>query len=166
MIEIVIAVAVSTVLAGFGGYRLCSHLYAMEVRRIAREKDAAVQTAMEIADERDAALQTKRVTEEQSKVIAEELTKATRKLEAALSANYNFEKSRDEAWDLYRRSSLGAGNAQSMLFKEIQKLTHAVNKYRADKGQDPLQVPEDLQQMISDFSQEHIEEAKRKAQQL
>lgn len=152
MIEM-LAVGVCAVVAGFfAGYKRCSHLYAKEVRAFAAETSASEKS--------------KKLSEESSKVLAAELDKVTKKLEAALSTNYNFEKSRDEAWDLYRRSAISAGNAQSLLFRKIQELVHLVNKYKRKLGEDAMKTPEDLETMISEFKAEHIEEAKRKAQQL
>jgi hypothetical protein len=79
------------------------------------------------------------------------------KLEAALNANEDFQRSRDEAWSLYRRSSIAAGNAQSWLFRELQNSYFLINKYRQVAGESPIQVPADLESAVIRFRQEHVE---------
>ena len=79
------------------------------------------------------------------------------KLEAALNANEDFQRSRDAAWSLYRRSSIAAGNAQGWLFRELQNSYFLLNKYRQASGEPPIQVPADLESAVIRFRQEHIE---------
>jgi hypothetical protein len=165
MIEYIVLSIAATV-AYFLGYKTCSRFYSNDVKEFAKRAQLFDEDRQHAFEKLLDAEEKIKSMEENQELIAQELSKNTKKLEAALSANYNFEKSRNEAWDLYRRSSLAAGNAQSMLFREIQKLVSKVNRYRTKLGEDPIREPEDLETMISEFSEKHIEEAKRKAQQL
>lgn len=80
-----------------------------------------------------------------------------RKLEASLSANKAFQDSRDQIWEMYRRSSLGAGNAQAWLFRELGNAMAEVNKHRAKNGEAPIQTPPGLEDVLKEFREEHYE---------
>lgn len=98
--------------------------------------------------------------------LLEELRSTTLKLEAALSANGDFEQSRNVAWDLYRRSSIGAGNAQAMLLRKLQESLGLLNKYRRESGESELKVPAEITDIVRDFKEEHVEKAKERAKSL
>lgn len=169
MIETIALGLLSTILTAvsfFLGYKSCSRLYAKEAQEFERKEALFREYRQDMTRKLFEANENATKSEENGYILAQELSKMTKKLEAALSANYNFEKSRDDAWDLYRRSSLAAGNAQSLLFREIQKLQQLVNKYRSKLGEEPLNSPQDLEELVAEFANEHIKEAKRKAQQL
>ena len=93
----------------------------------------------------------------------EEAHKLNVKLEAALSANGAFEKSRDQIWDMYRRSGIAAGNAQSWLFRELNVALAEINKYRKEKGDPPKKAPEGLEEALDDFRSQHVENPTKEA---
>lgn len=97
--------------------------------------------------------------EEDNEKLLEQLRLMTIKAESAMSSNADFQSSRDQAWDLYRRSSLGAGNAQAWLFRELQKTMGVLNQYRLKSGESPLKVPADLEDAVATFSEKHVKEA-------
>lgn len=107
--------------------------------------------------------QSRRLSSEASRTVEQHLdvVRSTYvKLDAALSANENFQASREEAWALYRRSAITAGNAQAWLFRELQNSYGLLNRYRQEKGEAPLQVPADLESAIVQFRKDHVEGAK------
>lgn len=75
---------------------------------------------------------------------------ALSRLNDALSVNEAFQRSRDEIWDLYRRSSLLAGNAQAWLSRELGKAHTVANRLLADKGKAPLGVPTGLVDLLEE----------------
>jgi hypothetical protein len=87
-----------------------------------------------------------------------DLRAATLKLEASLSANGAFQTSRDQVWDLYRRSSIAAGNAQAWLFRELGSALQEVNQYRAAAGKPLRTAPPGLEDGLEAFRAEHLAE--------
>jgi hypothetical protein len=86
------------------------------------------------------------------------LYKTTIKLSAALEANESFERSREDIWKIYRQSSIGAGNAQAWLFRELQNAYFKINQYRKKDGLAEVPVPADLESAVIAFRNEHVRE--------
>lgn len=84
----------------------------------------------------------------------------TSRLDASVSANLAHQQSRDQAWDLYRRSSLAAGHAQAWLFRELTNTLNALNQYRKKNGEAPVTAPAGLEEVLEDFKREHIEKTR------
>ena len=90
-----------------------------------------------------------------------ELKALTLKAEAALSANMAFQTSRDQVWDMYRKGSLASGAAQAWLFRELNNAIRTINQYRTEKGESPIAAPSGLEEVITDFKDEHMDPNKK-----
>jgi hypothetical protein len=67
-------------------------------------------------------------------------------------------------WTLYRRQSIGAGNAQAWLFRELESLAKAFYAKAERYNFEPYHVPKQLRRVISTYREEHlIEENATKA---
>lgn len=80
--------------------------------------------------------------------------------------NEKFDKKAEEAWTLYQQSGIQAGNAQSMLLREVESLVMAVNKYRIQAGEKPLRVNPQLKDIVSEFKGAHVREVVEAERQL
>lgn len=69
--------------------------------------------------------------------------------------NRSFEQQRTAIWELYRLSGLQAGNAQALLFGELQQAMMALNAYREKAGLQPVQLRSELKQIVEEFSKQH-----------
>lgn len=90
-----------------------------------------------------------------AKQLITERDRLQRLLEAHMDANQKFEEQRNRIWDLYRQSGLQAGNAQSMLLRELQRAASELNVYREKEGKKPFRMNETLEQVVESFSEEH-----------
>lgn len=99
------------------------------------------------------------VLEEKDKRIADitaVAADATRKLEASLSANQAFQTSRDQIWDMYRRSSIASGHAQAWLSRDLGAAIVQLNAYRKLENKPPVEVDAGLQDLLSEYQTQHV----------
>lgn len=75
--------------------------------------------------------------------------------ELHMSKNAEFERQRDQIWDIYRRSGTEAGNAQQMLMRELGVSVKQLNAARQKLGQPPVEISRELQQVVNQFSEQH-----------
>ena len=69
--------------------------------------------------------------------------------------NEAFDKKAAEAWNLYHQTGIQAGNAQAMLFREIEKLVGALNEYRRKDNKEPIKVNPAVQEVVQEFKGVH-----------
>lgn len=69
-----------------------------------------------------------------------------------------FEASRDEAWQLYKVQSMQAGNAQAMLFRELERVVVELNAYRKHEQRPEFQINPQIARVMSDFKVQHVEQ--------
>lgn len=84
-----------------------------------------------------------------------ELRRYKRLAKTHLEQNEKFEKQRNQIWNMYRRSGVQAGRAQEWLLRELQNHVLLLNKYRAEKGEKPLEVDANLKDLVEDFATNH-----------
>lgn len=69
--------------------------------------------------------------------------------------NEAFERQRDEIWKMYQLEGLQAGNAQSMLFRELEKAVGLLNGYRQKEGKTPIVMNPSIRNSIEEFKRDH-----------
>lgn len=65
-------------------------------------------------------------------------------------------------WTLYRQQSIGAGNAQAWLFREIGRVVSSYNRRADGYGFPHYQIPERLSNVLSTYRDEHLDEQRAK----
>lgn len=93
-----------------------------------------------------------------SEKLAAALEKAEKLADLHTSKNADFERQSREAWEMYRKAGLAAGSAQSWLLRELERSVALINKYRAEKGEQPIEVNAKLKDLLANFKKEHISE--------
>ncbi len=87
----------------------------------------------------------------------DQLKSLTIRLEASYSANQAFQNSRDQVWDLYRRSANAAGHAQEWLARELGVALGQLNAYRVQDNKPPAVVPAGLTDLLEEFKGQHVD---------
>lgn len=96
-----------------------------------------------------ATLQTRRLKLEEDLVHYQGLAKLH------MDNNLAFERQRTQAYELYYKSSRQAGNAQHLLFGELEKLLREVNRLRSEMQLPPVKLDSQLKVVVDSFQQEH-----------
>lgn len=115
-----------------------------------RRKEATLFSSMrELSEANDACLKT--VAQ-----VQQELCRLQRLEQTHRNLNESFEQQSKEAWDRYHAAGLAAGNAQSMLLRQLERAVQELNGYRAQEGKESIQVNPALRDIVSDFKREHV----------
>ena len=69
--------------------------------------------------------------------------------------NEQFEKERNEAWALYRRSSTESMNGHAMLLRELERLQILVNGYREKAGEPAVKINPAIAGFMEAFKESH-----------
>ena len=72
-----------------------------------------------------------------------------------MDKNLEFERQRNQVWDMYRTAGVQAGNAQQLLMRELQEALRVLNHYRAKAGETPIEAPKMLHSVMEDFNKAH-----------
>jgi hypothetical protein len=75
----------------------------------------------------------------------------------------DFDLEKRQIWDIYRDSTLGAGNCQDLLFSELNRLLRIHNAMAKKYGFEPNGIRKPVQQAIDRFSCQHRDEQAVKA---
>jgi len=111
-----------------------------------------VEELRQILDKATAELE--KISKDLAKLVQENV-ELGRKEKMHREANEQFEEQSKQAWARYRAAGLMAGNAQSILLRELEAAVRHLNKYREDKGESPIEVNPSLQPMVAEFKREH-----------
>lgn len=72
-----------------------------------------------------------------------------------IAQNENFEKQRNQIFEMYRISGLQASNGQQWLMDVLQRTQLQLNAYREKEGKPPVSVDPALVQVVETFKKEH-----------
>lgn len=122
-----------------------------------REKKLANEL-FESADERVALLQTE-IMDWRCKYnsLKDELEEQMKKNLQYLQTNEELQNQREEAWRLYYDQAAMAGNAQDLLFRNIERLLVELNRYREAEGKSPRALDFQIREVMEDFKETHLE---------
>jgi hypothetical protein len=67
----------------------------------------------------------------------------------------DIERERDQVWQRYRDLCVGAGNAQDLLFRELDRVLRLYNARAKEHGFETLRHRKDLQEALDAFAAEH-----------
>lgn len=62
--------------------------------------------------------------------------------------NEDLNKEKGEAWAMQQHQAILYGNGQSVLLNRFQRLMGEYNRYRAEKGDPPAELPQDVKQIM------------------
>lgn len=86
----------------------------------------------------------------------QQLVEAERKAKLHQDMNEAFDRKAAEAWTLYQQAGIMAGNAQTMLLREMDQMVRKLNEYRTQKGEQPIRLRPELQEIVREFKGAHI----------
>jgi len=135
------------------------------MRLVAENRDLVnqISSAAETLERADEALETSRKSLEQAvedrELALEQATFHREKADRQFHCIEDLEKQRDGVWAMYRDSTLGAGNAQDLLFRELTRYGAYLNAQAAKFGFKPIEPSPDLLKVLAMFRETHVDEA-------
>lgn len=129
----------------------------------AEQEEALLREREALLREREALAEAQRKQEEllamhsmQLVALNQQLAEAERKAKLHQDMNETFDKKAAEAWTLYQQAGIMAGNAQTMLLREMDQMVRKLNEYRGQKGEQPIRLRPELQEIVREFKGAHV----------
>jgi hypothetical protein len=122
------------------------------------ERDEAVQLAEKAGEAVEIAEKTARLAQEEAKREKEKAREQKHRADRQFHYIEDTIQERDGIWQIYRRAVLGAGNAQDLLFREIDRVYRWGRQVAQKHGFDPIEPSSEVKRALSQFQQMHRDE--------
>jgi ferric-dicitrate binding protein FerR (iron transport regulator) len=129
------------------GAVLCFLKFSEKISSARKSVDNATSMFQSLKEQRDQAL-------EANARLLKEVEKERGLSTLHISKNEEFEAQSKKAWEMYRSAGLAASNAQAWLMRELERTVLLLNKYRSEKGEQPIQVNDKLKELVANFKRE------------
>lgn len=129
------------------GAVLCFFKFSGNVSSARKSVDNATSMFQSLKEQRDQAL-------EANVRLLKEIEKERGLSTLHISKNEEFEAQSKKAWEMYRSAGLAASNAQAWLMRELERTVLLLNKYRSEKGEQPIQVNDKLKELVANFKRD------------
>ena len=103
----------------------------------------------------DKAILKQKKESEELQALRQEVEQTRPLLQTHMGMNEQFEKERNEAWALYRRSSTESMNGHRMLLQELERVVLMVNTYRKKEGEPEVQINPGIAGFMQAFKESH-----------
>lgn len=94
-------------------------------------------------------------TQNELQLLRDRCEQLTKLANTHITQNENFEKQRNQIFEMYRISGLQASNGQQWLMDVLQRTQLQLNAYREKEGKPPVHVEPALVQAVETFKKEH-----------
>ena len=140
------------------GAVLCFLKFSEKISSARKSVDSATSMFQSLKEQRDLALEANarllKEVEKERGLLLKEIEKERGLSTLHISKNEEFEAQSKKAWEMYRSAGLAASNAQAWLMRELERTVLLLNKYRSEKGEQPIQVNDKLKELVANFKRD------------